>query len=162
MAIKIINLTPGEELTTIKYMSHSPCKDKSGKGMAELAIEELATSQHHPAGLVGREELAGHFVGGAFDGAIINCHLVENIHMILTARSELDPESCPYLWLWDGSHLLERVLKKTMQVMSAVACVIIILDRHLAVYIPCQFLFDVLIFRFLLSERENGTATSKK
>ena len=109
--IKLINLDmeESEKLSTVIYLGHPASINQSGEGMSQTLFSFL-----QGAGLSQRH-LGRSYRGLCADGGILNVNLSDHL-LQMFCGTDSTPRSMrsKVIWVWDGAHIIELILKHAL------------------------------------------------
>ena len=112
IGLRLLDFDVGEKEDFVKtiYLAHPPSIDQSGAGIAKTIHDKLVEM-----GM--RTEILGRsYRGLCADGGIINVNLSDHLLQQFWGTSSI-PESKrrKVLWVWDGAHIIELILKHSLE-----------------------------------------------
>ena len=99
-----------EDFVKTIYLAHPPSIDQSGAGIAKTIHDKLVDMG------IKTEILGRAYRGLCADGGIINVNLSDHLLQQFWGTSSI-PESkrSKVLWVWDGAHIIELILKHSLE-----------------------------------------------
>ena len=104
------NIDDGDDFVKTIYLAHPPSIDQSGAAIAKAIHDKLVDMGMRT------ENLGRAYRGLSADGGIINVNLSDHLLQQFWGTSSI-PESkrSKVLWVWDGAHIIELILKHSLE-----------------------------------------------